>query len=210
MAGVKAQHPPADEEDPLKELAKQVATLTDKLSSAQFGKSNATPLKDDREWTDRGGVYARKRGPASLSLQELSMPDYRYLPLVNYRRYRLPVTNAINPSLPDHSKLLKMWDNFKSELGSEFTFDGEDPAFIIHFLYSVTDLLEQRGYNEATAFNFLPRLLKGNAKMEFQSARTASATSARPVNDWPSAVNYLLEVYAQYQYLTEAEADLKR
>lgn len=95
------------------------------------------------------------------------MPDYRYLPLVNYRRNRLPITNAENPSLPDHSKLVKLWDNFKSELGSEFTFDGEDPAFIIHFLYSVTDLLEQRGYNEATAFNFLPRLLKGNAKMEF-------------------------------------------
>ena len=90
------------------------------------------------------------------------------------------------------------------------TFDGGDPAFVIHFLFSVTDLLDQRGYNEALAFNFLPRLLRGEAKVSYEAARTASSTSARPVNNWPSAVNYLLEVYAQYRHLKAAEADLRK
>lgn len=41
-----------------------------------------------------------------------------------------------------------------------------------HFLYTITDLLEKRRYNVATAFKFLPRMLRGNSKVEFESART--------------------------------------
>ena len=145
-----------------------------------------------------------------LGLIELTMPDHRFLPLVNYRRYRLKITHEIDNRLPRHHRLVNVWENFKAELGETMTFDGKDPAFVIHFLYTITDLLDQRGYNEALAFNFLPRLLRGEAKDAFETARTASATSARPVNNWPSAVKILFENYAHYRVLKAAEADLKK
>ena len=167
-------------------------------------------LRDDREWPNRGGVYARIRGPVEPGLVEISVPDYRFLPLVNYRRYRLERHSGRENRLPRHHRLLKHWENFQSEIGEAFTFDGEDPALIVHFLYSMVDLLDQRGYNEAVAFNFLPRMLKGNAKLDYDAARSASSTSERPVNNWPSAVNYLLQVYAQYPCLKEAEEELRQ
>lgn len=105
------------------------------------------------------------------------MPDYRYVPLVNYRRYRLPATNRQDARLPRLDRLIEIWDNIRAELGECFTFYGNNPAFIVHFLYTVTELLERRGYNEATGFNFLSRMLRGNAKLGFESARTAPSTS---------------------------------
>lgn len=129
------------------------------------------------------------------------MPEARYLPLVNYRRYRLRITNEEDPRFPSQHELIKIWENFRSELGEHFTFDRDDPIFIPHFLYSIADPLDNRRMKEAVGFNFLPRMLRGSANIEFESTRTASATSDRPVNDWPSAVNCLLEVYAQYEYL---------
>lgn len=59
-------------------------------------------------------------------------------------------------------------------------------------------------------YYLLPRILKGNANKLFTTARFAGIASARPVHNWPTAVNFLLRRYATHRVIKEAETDLRK
>lgn len=95
------------------------------------------------------------------------------------------------------SQLERVWEEFETEIGTRFAFDGKDAAYGRPFLWRIVDLADCRGIGETLLCLWLPRLVSDNAEDLFSAAITTSSASSRPIINWPTAVNYLLTTSAQ-------------
>lgn len=156
-------------------------------------------------WANRGGVYARRIGAAVPGLETLEPIDETFIPLMNYRRYRLDDTRT---TLPNAKGISKTRDNMKSMLPQKFSFDGKDPIQIFHFLERLASKADDLSLNERTLWVIVPNFLSSSALTTYQAALTAGGHASRPVESWPSAVNYMLKRYATDENIKQAADDI--
>lgn len=146
-------------------------------------------------WNNRGGVYARRIGAAVHGLETLEPIKESYIPLMNYRRYRPDDTRMTLPNVKD---IAKTRDNMRSMLPQKFNFDAKDPIKIFHFLERLSAKADDLSLIERTLWVILPNFLSGAAFTTYQAALTPGGNASRPVESWPSAVNYMLKRYATH------------
>ncbi len=111
-------------------------------------------------------------------LKELVPNDVNFIPLMNYRRYRLEDTGDY---LPNSKGISKKRDNLTSSLPLKYTFDGSDPVMVFHFLGTLAEKEDMLSLNERVLYVVLPNFLRGTARIAFDSAVSAGSSSARPV-----------------------------
>ena len=161
--------------------------------------------RSDRTQDERGGVFARPRGPSVRGLKTLRPTNRDYTRLLDYRRYRLRKRNPLEPGEID-----KVKDRINQILTScpELRFDGTDPILVLDFLATLASEADLVTMSEEQAFVALPRFLRGLAKDQFE---TVKGTSRREggVHGWPEAVQYLLRSYATNENIQGAVHALK-
>ena len=75
-------------------------------------------------------MYARAIGDKVQGSEELQPSDGEFIPLMNYRRYRLIETGN---QLFNSKGIAWVKDNLKSLLPANFVFKGDDPIMVFHF-----------------------------------------------------------------------------
>lgn len=179
----------------LQALVTQVESLGYKVDSqarVRNQEKKSADSVDNPLWSNRGGVYARDIGDKANGLKELVPTDVNFIPLMNYRRYRL---QDATQSLPNAKGISKVRDNLASSLPIKYSFDGTEPVMVFNFLGTLADKADTLSLNERVLYVVLPNFLKGPARIAFDSAVSAGSSSSRPVGCWPSAVNFFLRRY---------------
>ena len=120
---------------------------------------------------------------------------------MNYRYYRLLNRRATRDadSTNDGQRRLKALQRC---LESQEKFDGKDPIFVFAFLTRFTEEADLKGLTEAQALVAIPRFLKGDASLSFQTAQSSGHSGG--VGPWSEAVHYLLTTYATPGAMREA------
>ena len=161
--------------------------------------------EEDRR-DERGGIFAREKGPKRVGLRELRPTNRDFEVLLNYRYYRLRVGHPRDRRRdPDAVRdCLSRLKTTSPDLG----FDGKDGILVLDFLATFVSDAETLGYTEEQAFLVLPFLLSGFAKDQYSSARGVSRRDGG-IQAWPDAVQFLLRSFATNEAIQSALSSLK-
>ncbi len=156
---------------------------------------------DSEDPTSRIRFYDRPKGPAYLNLRAERPSDPTFDRLMNYRFYRLQKRRASRDAdaMIDGQRRLKA---LQRSLDSVPRFDGKDPILVFAFLTRFTEEADLNGLTEAQALLALPRFLKEDAALAFQTAQSSGQSGG--VNSWSEAVHFLLTTYATPSAMREA------
>ncbi len=94
-------------------------------------------------------------------------------------------------------------DNLRCQL-QDTAFSGRDPITVISFLTEFSDTCDELELSEQEAYMALSIFIEGVALVHFRTAVKSSSGSGRTISSWPTAVAYLLKLYAENQAIAEA------
>ena len=126
---------------------------------------------------------------------------------MNYRYYRLKRRSQTR-SAKETGKVNSLVNKIDTSLGKR-KFSGSDPVLIFNALMALVAEADQLKMSEAQLFLALPKLLRGDARVDFEATQEGTRSSADGVEGWPEAVNYLLQVHAQPHVITSALKDVQ-
>jgi hypothetical protein len=119
--------------------------------------------------------------------------------LRDYRRYRLHEMSLY--ALEECSKTKSKLESHVARSIVGGVFDGTDPASILALLKLLAETACQKGLTEGDLFAVLPEFLTGEA---YRTYRTAMNGNPSPILSYCSAVNRLLDRFANEDSLAEA------
>ncbi len=157
--------------------------------------------EDTDDPTAKIRFFEREKGPQYLSLRAERPSDPTFDRLMNYRYYRLLKRRATRDAdaMIDGQRRLKA---LQRSLDSVPKFDGKDPIMVFAFLTRFTEEADLNGLTEAQALVALPRFLRDEASLAFQTAQSSGHSGG--VNSWSEAVHFLLTSYATPSAMREA------
>ena len=135
----------------------------------------------------------RELGKKERGLREYRPNMVEFRKICSYRFYRLrrPCLTDLQSGTRDLKNELKL---LAQHLRT--TFDGSDPIEVLRFLRRYTSTCYRIRYAEDQAFLALPFFLRDPAKRDFDSACATGTSTSVGIQDWPSAVHWMLQNYA--------------
>jgi len=135
-----------------------------------------------------------KLGPRAEGLTEIIPDDPRFIPVLNYRRYRLVNTDPrqdadITAEVGLHVRRLD--HSLKTR-----KFTGLKPVGVISFLDHFKRECDMNRISEGAALLCLPKFLDGDAFISFDANQSIGFEDVGGFSTYPAAVNYLLRTYA--------------
>ena len=161
---------------------------------------------DDDHRDERGGIFARAKGPKRIGLRELRPTNRDYEVLLNYRYYRLREGDR-RQRHKDPDVVRECLSRLRTST-PDLGFDGKDGILVLDFLATFVSDAETLGYTEEQAYLVLPFLLSGFAKDQFLSAKGVSRRDGG-IQAWPDAVQFLLRSFATNEAIQSALTMLK-
>ena len=141
----------------------------------------------------------------------LSCSDDRFSKVLDYRTYRL-LNKKNTYGTREAKKMGRVARNMRHSFSGYPNFSGKDGLKVFTWLRKLVKACNDNGVSEGLSLYVIPQFLSGDAELRYSRALpdSTSTSGGASITNYPEAVNWFLETYAEPHALAVAQDKFSR